>query len=609
MTQGVVRGMFGERIKIPGGGPAMLAVLMGVPALFLLAHPYPGIYHDAIGYTLQALKHLEPDTLGGDLYFRFGSQDRFTVFSPAFAAVISHWGLEPAAHAVARVSSAALCASAWLLAARLMERQLAWLALALFIIIPGRYGAMHILSYSEDFATPRTLAEAVVLLSLAMAADGRRWLAVLVSLAAGFLHPLLALPGFLINLYLAVSRRLRLGLIALGVAAAAAITAVAQFAPVGALQFLDPEWRAVLISSTDYVFIDHWRVADWQPTVVALTTLVCVLLTLPPGRARELATAALAVGAAGIVLSAATARFAPVVLMIQGQPWRWIWAGKALSVLLLPVLGKECWRRGNAGRAAIALVAVAWAGSESPVGLFAAVSALLSVFFLTRGTQRSTTIVAWGSGLLAALLALALWRSNGNLAVAGVALAVIACWICAFGPVPPALRFIPVIAGAVLLSIQSYPSLAGTGTVDRAPRYDEAAYQAFAAWRDRISPVQTVLNPTRPEMTWLLLHRRSFAGYTDVMFSRDAALIAKDRERLMRSVFPELFSNPGSQPLATRALGVTAEKFRELCQVPELNYLVIREDLPYPFLASAAPPPFDGYRLYSCTDVRIEPAG
>jgi len=55
--------------------------LLLIGALWLSTHRYFGIVHDGRLYTVQALRALDPARWTDDLYFRFGSQDAFTVFS------------------------------------------------------------------------------------------------------------------------------------------------------------------------------------------------------------------------------------------------------------------------------------------------------------------------------------------------------------------------------------------------------------------------------------------------------------------------------------------------------------------------------------------------
>jgi len=64
-------------------GPAVLGLLC--LAAWALSHSYLGMFHDAGLYTLQALSRLTPESLTEDVLLRFGSQDRFTIFSPPYA--------------------------------------------------------------------------------------------------------------------------------------------------------------------------------------------------------------------------------------------------------------------------------------------------------------------------------------------------------------------------------------------------------------------------------------------------------------------------------------------------------------------------------------------
>jgi hypothetical protein len=79
---------------LPRLGYAVLALFCA--ATWALSHSYRGIFHDAGLYTLQALAHLDPGYLGQDVFLRFGSQDRFTIFGALYAGAM-HLGPEPAA--------------------------------------------------------------------------------------------------------------------------------------------------------------------------------------------------------------------------------------------------------------------------------------------------------------------------------------------------------------------------------------------------------------------------------------------------------------------------------------------------------------------------------
>ena len=63
---------------------------------FILIHPYAGIVHDNVLYLAQALLRLNPDIYGDDAFFKWGSQDSYTLFSPMYAWLVVHLGVNNA---------------------------------------------------------------------------------------------------------------------------------------------------------------------------------------------------------------------------------------------------------------------------------------------------------------------------------------------------------------------------------------------------------------------------------------------------------------------------------------------------------------------------------
>ena len=86
-------------------------------ASWALSHSYRGIFHDAGLYTLQALSHMDSHALSQDVFLRFGSQDRYTIFSRVYAAFCRLLGVETAAASLTFLLQMALIAAAWGLAA------------------------------------------------------------------------------------------------------------------------------------------------------------------------------------------------------------------------------------------------------------------------------------------------------------------------------------------------------------------------------------------------------------------------------------------------------------------------------------------------------------
>jgi len=241
----------------------LLALALCVLSAWLIQHPYADITHDANIYSLLALKRLAPDALGADVFLRFGSQDRFTVFSPIFAFAIRHCDLAPAAALITFVSQMALYGCAWLLARRFMSPASALLATGLLVVLPGWYGSHHLFSYTEDFVTPRLPAEALVLGSLAAALSGRSKTALICISAALVVHPIMACAGIAMLLITCVGpARPKPVLLATAVLGVVALGA-ALLIPVGPFARFDAEWLGMIVEGTPYVFVTNWHFDDW----------------------------------------------------------------------------------------------------------------------------------------------------------------------------------------------------------------------------------------------------------------------------------------------------------------------------------------------------------
>src|SRR5215831_2499537 len=183
---------------------ALAALIFG---LWVLQHPYPGIFHDGQLYTIQALARVFPSELGNDVFLRFGSQDHFTFFGPLYAAMIRAVGVAPAAAVLTFCFHVAFAAALVLFARRVLPAHLVWLGVGLVCVVPLTYGARKVFFVMEDFVTPRLLAETFVLLGLSAALDRRFKLAALAMLVAGLVHPIMALTGLMVGVFLDVFTR------------------------------------------------------------------------------------------------------------------------------------------------------------------------------------------------------------------------------------------------------------------------------------------------------------------------------------------------------------------------------------------------------------------
>lgn len=174
--------------RLPDGAPILarrvnldFAGLLGrvSPALLVLGawlacNPYLGIVHDARLYVAQVLRTLHPDVFDSDLFFAFGSQDDFSLFSRLFAPLIAYFGTSAASLLIVALGHALWLSGAAALALRLApDRAAAVAGLVLLAVMPSFYGGWEVFSFGEGFATPRLLAEGIALWALWALADRR----------------------------------------------------------------------------------------------------------------------------------------------------------------------------------------------------------------------------------------------------------------------------------------------------------------------------------------------------------------------------------------------------------------------------------------------------
>jgi hypothetical protein len=185
----------------------MLCLMLAANAL---VQPYRGLFHDARLYAAQVTKRLSPGSFDQDLYLRYGSQDRFTVFTPLMAPIVSLAGLEASFYLVYLACKVLFFWSLLRLVFALVpEPAPALLALFYLAIAPLPFGGNEIFHLNEPFLTPRIPASALVLLAIERALAGRMGLAVLCLTGSMLLHPLMALGGVLVVLIWWLMTRLR----------------------------------------------------------------------------------------------------------------------------------------------------------------------------------------------------------------------------------------------------------------------------------------------------------------------------------------------------------------------------------------------------------------
>jgi hypothetical protein len=587
-----------------------------------ISHSYRGIFHDASLYTLQALARLTPSSLGQDVFLRFGSQDRYTLFSPMFAGASHLLGTELAAACLTLFLQVALFVGAWFLARTAMPVSLALLGVSVLIAIPGDYGADRIFTCVEQFLTPRMGAEALVLGALAAAMNERRWVAMGLVIAGLLIHPIMAAAGVasLACLYVAIPHP-RLGTALL--AASIALLVLAAFAmPAGIWGRFDDTWLMLVKDRSPYLFLSHWQLDDWSRAAVTSATLTMGLITLPIRRGRLLCQVVLMTTIGGMALTLFACDLLHLVLFTQLQPWRWQWLGTVTAAILLPEIVRTRWQTGIAGRTMATLLLAAWMFALDEFALVAALVTVGSLAFLRGRTQRELRLIFWGAcGMLAIAV---VWRVASNLEFtdahfldthiplwlrramsfahdgsAPMAVIVLGWWLARAARKPFALILLAALAAAGCVALFSQ-----TWALWTVREFPPQLVAQFSPWRERIPPAANVFWAESPLATWLLLNRPSYLSAVQtsgMVFSRDAAIELKRRADVLAPIVPpqSFLSWNGAGP----GLELSLQQLQGICHLAVFQFLVTSADLgfaPVSVLSRKSWPVSKGLRLYSC---------
>jgi len=333
-----------------------LVFLLGF-LLWLLNHPYQGIWHDVRIYGLLAAHWLHPQALAGDLFFSFGSQGELSLFTPLFGELVRWLGLDRAAWWVT-LGGGLMWIGACLALARTMLGTGFAARFAVFL------GAVVVISYSpngstfvigENFATARSWAIPLGLVSVAAMAAQRQGWALAMSLAATALHPL---QGVWSLAFWALAR-LRVPLaLSLALVPVAIVTLLGVINPdLPHLRLMTGDWLDFAWNSApDIVFKAplHSRLPQYSGVLILLW--LGARMGSEEWRALYLRLLLLGVGGLGLALIASY--LFPIEIVVQGQPWRVMAMLIPLAAVAILDLARRVWHSSAAGRLLVGVVAV-----------------------------------------------------------------------------------------------------------------------------------------------------------------------------------------------------------------------------------------------------------
>ena len=329
-------------------------------AVFL---PYAGVYHDARLYAGQVVQ-AGIGRLSDDLFFRYGSQSRYTVLPDVLAVPAAWVGVEWVFFAAYMSANILRLWATQRLTLRLLGPTPAAAAgLLLAAAAPGWWAKYGVFAVNEWYFTARVPGVALSVLGLERALAGRWLTAGGLFLIAGAIHPLMAAPAVAVAggaWTLGWARTP--GRWAVVAGPVVALAGVGVYVTVAA-GVMDPVWAGRVLNAGSPIDPRVWEIGDLvRVTVASACTVAVAAATRPAGRwLLAVAAAAALVG----VVSGVAAAVGRWVLPLQLQPVRLGWP---LELLRLPVgltVVAGLWAKGTDGRAAaVALFAALTAGGD-----------------------------------------------------------------------------------------------------------------------------------------------------------------------------------------------------------------------------------------------------
>jgi hypothetical protein len=604
-------------------------------SLWAVMHRSQGIILDGKLYAVQAMARLHPG-LASDVYLENTSQDRYTFFSHIYASIIGRVGLENAELLLFVMCTVWFLAAAWVLARELWSAEVAWLAVAMLVVTVGYYGAYRILHFSESYLTARSLAEALVVTSLACHFHGRRRMGLLVAVGAFFIHPIMALPGFLLLICLRFPIRQTLIGAAAGLLLTYVVALTASIAPASmhVFQLIDAPWLEVVRQRSQFLFFEYWTSNDWEMNVRPLLSLAVTASVIPEERIRRLCAAAALVGSVGMAVNYIVSSVGPVAILLQGQAWRWMWISSFAAILLLVPTAFCAWRDSKCGPICACLVISAW--TFPAIQATAVLVLAWGLWSLrTRINDNSAKYLHWAAmAFVSIAVAWALATAWNGLTSPMAESGRDPAWIADIRAVCalqiPAVMFVGLFwyvvtsrqtawasaLGAVMAVFAALilpGSLKQVGTLSSDAEFDE-----FADWRSAIPPANSVLVvPTgnSASFVWFTLLRPSYMSVDQsagVVFARDAALEIRRRSEILLPIADPVWqllkqnmrTAHGHKPQQTTR-PLTTQALISICNDPQLGFVAAKEDIGFEPIRHNHPGVWKDWNLYDCRRVRL----
>lgn len=310
---------------------SVVFLLLFAGVLWLVAHPYRGIYHDSIIYSLIAARWLNPEGFAKDLFFMFGSQDDFNFYTPIFATLVSSVGLDFASRIVVIFGGCLWIAAFYSLSIKIIKdfRPVSFILFVAAVATWSYSPNFSTFEVNEPFATARVLAMPIALLGLSAGVSGRNIIAFGLTLFSTALHPLIGIWAFI----LVVCSKWPPAVVAFGALASFITLLVIPFLfQIGSLSLMNQKWLDMVKYSSMDVFFGDLSVLNIEKFIYCMLALYIGIsrgqaFMRPMYRVLALMLTSL------YLLSLVISYYFPVVFILQAQPWRVMWLAMAIGLI------------------------------------------------------------------------------------------------------------------------------------------------------------------------------------------------------------------------------------------------------------------------------------
>ena len=517
---------------------------------------------------------------------------------------------------------------------KLFDARTTLLTLALLIVVPIEYGAFHVFRVAEDMLTARSMAEALAMTGLCLHVYGHKNAGLALAACALGIHALMALPMVLVLLGLRVSTRSTLlgafAAIAVVLCLASAAATAPQWTP-DLLRRMDPNWLDMVRERSQFVFLQLWRLSDWESNARPFVSLALSVLVIRDERVRTVGASTMIIGAAGLTIAFVAGAVGPAAVLLQGQAWRWTWVTGLASVLMLAPTALQMWHCERCGPLCTALLLVGWLVSALD-GVYS-VAAALCLWYGCRRIAAGAAPYLRAAAVLIGLLVLALIIGSGWAEISSAPAhagteartLVIARTILGMDCLPVVVAFLLsswalssrsiALPGVMALAFALATAFAAPGALKNPlPEGTTAQIEEFSDWRDAIPAGDNVFVLPRyytAGFTWFTLQRPSYLTVdqsSGVIFSRATAVEIHRRSEVLLPIEEQdwrLLSRRATHGAEFDAapLPLTQDRLVRICMDPELNFVVAKEEVGFNPIRHHRPGIWNGWNLYDCRQV------